>query len=151
VSDTTEAHLQRALADSPTAEAVARQLEQLADPAEVGLVVPFAEIFFAKAPPDFLHERTVDALAHLVLGAFRFLQRSRPDRVDVEVLNPTIEAEGWIAPVTVVRSNISDRPFIVDTIREYLHAEQLALEYMIYPAPFVGRDASGAIREIRAA
>src|SRR5205814_249840 len=69
----------------------------------------------------------------------------------VQVLNPTLDAEGWAAPVTVVRTTLSDRPFIVDTIREYLHAQQLAIEYMIYPAPFIRRDASGAIQEIRAA
>ncbi|MSR35224.1 MAG: NAD-glutamate dehydrogenase [Gemmatimonadetes bacterium] len=151
MSDATVVPVHPSRADSSTADAVSRQLEQLVEPGEAGLVVAFAEAFFAKAPPDFLHERSVDALAHLVLGAFRFLQRSRPDRVDVEVLNPTIETEGWAAPVTVVRANISDRPFIVDTMREYLHAEQLAIEYMIYPAPFVRRDADGAIRELRAA
>jgi glutamate dehydrogenase len=151
MSDTTVAPTHPGRLDSPTDEAVALHLRQLVEPGEADRVVGFAEAFFAKAPPDFLQERSVDALAHLVLGAFRFLQRSRPERVDVQVLNPSVENEGWTAPVTVVRSNISDRPFIVDTIREYLHAEQLAIEYMIYPAPFVRRDAKGEIVEVRLA
>ena len=132
-------------------DGVCRQLEGLVEPAETALVSAFAELFLAKAPPEFLREQSTDALAHVVLGAFRFLQRSRPGRVDVQVFDPIMELEGWAAPVTVVRTNISDRPFIVDTIREYLHAQDFTIEYMIYPTLYVGRDESGCIREIRAA
>jgi len=107
MSDTSETAARRLRHDSPTVDAVCRQLEHQADPSEVALVVEFAEIFFSKAPPEFLHERSTDALAHLALGAFRFLQRGRPDRVDVEVRNPEVGDEGWYAPVTVIRTNIS--------------------------------------------
>ena len=67
------------------------------------------------------------------------------------MFDPTLEDEGWSAPVTVVRANLSDRPFIVDTLREYLHSQELAIEYLIYPAPYVDRDENGRIREVRAA
>src|SRR5688572_8244489 len=148
MTDTTPAAL-RAQLDSPIAEAVQRQLQELASPDEAGPAAGFAESFFAKAPSDFLHERSADALAHLVLGAFRFLRDAPPDRVVVQVENPSVEREGWSAPVTVVRTSVSDRPFIIDTIREYLHSQHLAIEYMIYPALYVGRDASGRVTEIR--
>ncbi len=124
-------------------DAVCRQLEHQVDASEAKLVVEFAEIFFSKASPEFLHERSTDALAHLALGAFRFLQRARADRVDVEVGNPDVDDEGWYAPVTVVRTDISERPFIVDTIREFLHAQGLAIEYIIYPVLHVERDEEG--------
>jgi glutamate dehydrogenase len=124
-------------------DAVCRQLERQVDSSEAKLVVEFAEIFFSKASPEFLHERSTDALAHLALGAFRFLQRARIDRVDVEVSNPDVDDEGWYAPVTVVRTDISERPFIVDTIREFLHAQDLAIEYIIYPVLHVERDGDG--------
>ena len=149
MSDTTETAVRRLRRDSPTVDAVCRQLERQVDPAEARLVVDFAEIFFSKASPEFLHERSTDALAHLALGAFRFLQRSRPERVDVEVGNPDVADEGWYAPVTVVRTNISERPFIVDTIREHLHAQELAIEYIIYPVLDVDRDETGAPVAVR--
>ena len=149
MSDTTKPASRRLPPDSPTATAVQRQLRGLAGPGEADLLVAFAELFFARALADFLHERSADALAHLVMGVFRFLQRSRPDRVDVQVENPSVESEGWSAPVTVVRTNLSDRSFIVDTIREYLHSEELAIEYMIYPSLHVGRYPDGRINEIR--
>jgi glutamate dehydrogenase len=149
MSDTTETAVRRLRRDSPTVDAVCRQLQRQVAPDEATLVVEFAEIFFSKASPEFLHERSTDALAHLALGAFRFLQRSRPDRVDVEVDNPDVGKEGWYAPVTVVRTNISERPFIVDTIREHLHAQELAIEYIIYPVLDVERDETGALVAVR--
>ena len=121
------------------------------EPGQTALARSFAELFLAKAPPEYLHEQSTDALAHVVLGAFRFLQRSQPGVVDVQVFDPSMELEGWAAPVTVVRSNSMDRPFIIDTIREYLHVRDFAIEYMIYPVLYVGRDESGCVREIRAA
>ena len=151
MSDTIEAAVQRVPGPSPTLDGVCRQLKGLVEPAETALASSFAELFLAKAPPEFLHEQSTDALAHVVLGAFRFLQRSQPGVVDVQVFDPSMELEGWAAPVTVVRSNIRDRPFIIDTIREYLQIQDFAIEYMIYPVSYVGRDESGRIREIRAA
>ena len=149
MSDTTESAVRRLRQDSPTVDAVCRQLERQVDASEVALAVSFAEIFFSKASPEFLHERSIDALAHLALGAFRFLQRSQADRVDVEVGNPDVATEGWYAPVTVIRTNITERPFVVDTIREYLHAQGLAIEYIIYPVLHVERDADGRPVEVR--
>ena len=151
MSDTTEAAVRRLPGPSPTLDGVRRQLKGLVEPAETALAGSFADLFLAKAPPEFLHEQSTDALAHMVLGAFRFLQCSRPGVVDVQVFDPSMELEGWAAPVTVVRSNIMDRPFIIDTIREYFHARDFAIEYMIYPVLYVGRDESGRVREIRAA
>ena len=149
MSDTTQAPVRPVQGPSPTLDGVSRQLEGLVEPSETALVRVFAELFLAKAPTEFLHEQSTDALAHVVLGAFRFLQRSRPELVDVQVFDPGMEVEGWSAPVTVVRTNILDRPFIIDTIREYLHVRDFAIEYMIYPVLYVGRDETGRILKIR--
>ena len=71
MSDTTESAVRRLRQDSPTVDAVCRQLEHQVDHSEASLVVAFAEIFLSKAPSEFLQERSTDALAHLALGAFR--------------------------------------------------------------------------------
>lgn len=149
MSDTTEAAVKRIRKDSPTVDAVCRQLEREVGSEEAPLVVAFAEIFFSKATPDFLHERSTDALAHLALGAYRFLEASRPDRVDVDVFNPDVDNEGWYAPVTVIRTDISERPFVVDTIREYLHSQDLPIEHNVYPVLHVERTPEGGIASIK--
>ena len=81
-------------------------------------------------------------------NSFRFLDRSRPDRVDVEVLNPKESATGWYAPVTIVRTNVSERPFIVDTIREFLHSHERGIAHLVYPLMTVERDQDGRITDL---
>jgi glutamate dehydrogenase len=149
MSDTSSTAIERLRREQPALEAVQSELRRLVDGTDQDLAIRFAEIFFSKAPPGFLQERSTPVLARMVLGAFRFLQRSRPDRVDVDVMNPDVDTEGWFAPVTVIRTNVSERPFIVDTIREYLHAEDLAIEVYIYPVLHVNRDAEGRIVDLR--
>ena len=149
MSDISEAAVKRLRQESPVVDAVCRQLELQAGSAEAVLVVEFTEIFLSKFPPALLEERRVDALPHTVLGAFRFLERSRPGHVEVEVVNPDPEGEGWSAPVTVIRTRVSERPFIVDTIREFLHAHDLPIEHNIYPVMGVERDEAGRIVGIR--
>ena len=85
----------------------------------------------------------------ICLDSYRFLQRSRPDRVDVEVQNPDEERVGWYAPVTVIRTNVSERPFIVDTIREFLHAREYQIGHFVYPLLNIDRDAEGEIIDVR--
>src|SRR5690606_19980379 len=116
-----------------------------ADPA-AGLLCDFAREFFAKVPKPLLEERSLDQLAALTQGAFRFLRSARVDQVDVEVLNP--EEEGWSAPVTIIRAEVRDRPFIVDTISEYLSGENLPIEHYVYPVLGIVRDESGAIVQV---
>jgi glutamate dehydrogenase len=85
----------------------------------------------------------------MTLGAFRFLEGSRPFRVDVSVLNPDEAGEGWNQPVTVIRTNVSERPFIIDSIREYLNLQDLSIERMVYPILDIERDESGRIVSLR--
>lgn len=107
------------------------------------LACDFARIFFSRIPRTLLEERSPDEVAAMTLGAWEFLRRARPDQVNVEVADP--RDEGWKAPVTVIRTEVGDRPFIVDTIREYLNAESIPILHYVYPVLKVGRDASGAI------
>ena len=143
MSDPSNAVVRRLREEFPTIDAVCRQIERQVDPSEVEPAVAFAEIFLSKATKEFLHVRSTDTLAHLALGAWRFMKDSHPDRVDVEVFNPEVESEGWYAPVTVLRTSISERPFIVDSLREFLHDQNLSIEHLIYPVMHVERNGNG--------
>src|SRR5690606_13195934 len=50
--------------------------------------------------------------------------------------------------VTVIRTHVSERPFIVATVREYLHARDLAVERFLHPVLRVVRDAVGNVTDI---
>jgi glutamate dehydrogenase len=110
-------------------------------PADTPLLCDFARELFAKVPRQLVQERTLEDLAAMTVGAFRFVQANDPDEVNVEVLNP--EAEAWSAPVTIIRAQVGDRPFIVDTIREFLSAENVSIHHYVYPVLQVVRDAEG--------
>jgi glutamate dehydrogenase len=129
-------------------ESICEYLRGRVGPAESELVVQFARLFFAKAPAEFFQERTTASLGALTLSAFRHLQRSRPGRVDVAVRSPVEEDEAWSAPVTVIRTNVTERPFIVDSVREYLHAQHVAVERFLHPVMRVVRDEAGGIVEL---
>jgi len=148
MSDTTEAAALRVRHDSPAVDEACRLLENMLEPGTPPTAVHFAQIFFSKAPADFIAERTAEELARIAHGAFEFLAAGRPDRVDVQVFNPDDEVEGWFAPVTVIRTNVSERPFIVDTIREYLHAQGFPIEANVYPVVNVERDEGGELLSV---
>ena len=65
------------------------------------------------------------------------------------ILNPDEDLEGWYAPVTVIRTNVSERPFIVDTLREFLHARGWAIENYVYPVLAVSRSPDGRMYDVR--
>jgi len=113
------------------------------DPA---LVCDFARAFFVKVPRQLVAERSIEDLAALTRGAFEFLRKGHDEGIHVEVVEPS--EEGWDAPVTVIRGELADRPFIVDTIREYLSAENLPIQHYVYPVIGVERDAEGGIARI---
>ncbi len=128
---------------------VLRHIESLVSPDEIQMAQRFAELFFVKTAAEFISARPPADLAKLVVGAFRFLSESRSDDVSVQVLNPDEENEGWYAPVTVIRTNVSERPFIVDTLREFLHSEDLTIEHYVYPVLAVSRTPEGRVYDIR--
>ncbi|CAA9342976.1 MAG: NAD-specific glutamate dehydrogenase, large form [uncultured Gemmatimonadetes bacterium] len=112
-------------------------------PGDDTLLCDFARLFFAKIPRTLAEERSPQELAAMTVGAWEFLLRSRPEGVNVELADP--REEGWPAPVTAIRAEVGDRPFIVDTIREYLNAENIPILHYIYPVLRVDRDAAGQI------
>jgi glutamate dehydrogenase len=127
-------------------ERAAAAAADLAHPAERDRVEAFALLFLAKAPPEFAHGRSDDELGALTLAAYRFVERGSPDRVVVEITDPP--DEGWEAPTTVIRTLVSERPFIVDTMREYLHAHGYEIEQFIYPILRVIRAEDGTIAQV---
>ncbi len=124
--------------DSPKIEEVARLAGATGDP-DAALLADFTRLFLSRAPEDLLHGRPAGELASTVRGAFDFLIDSRPFRVDVSVRNPDGE------DVTVIRSNVSERPFIIDSLREYLASEELPIVRMVYPILDVDRDDDGHV------
>ena len=143
MSDTTETADSRIREESAAIKMICERVGLLVGGDNTSLAVDFAKIFLSKAPPEFLTGRSIEELVHLVSGSFHFLRSTKADRVDVSVMNPEGDGESWDSPVTVVRTNVSERPFIIDTIREYLQTQDLAIDHIVYPSLEVNRDSRG--------
>jgi glutamate dehydrogenase len=129
----------------PSREAVDELCDHLRDSqgGDTRLLCEFARVFYRKVPAELVGQRSLEALGRMTVGAFRFLETTEPDPVRVQAVAP--EEEGWAAPVTVIRTLVADRPFIVDTIREYLGAEQVQIRHYMYPVLGVERDDDGRL------
>jgi glutamate dehydrogenase len=145
MSTAPEAGIETASQAGPSPDAVEELCQYLQDleQEDCDLLCQFARIFFEKVPPQLLEERSLDQRAALTMGAFHFLQAADPAPVRVQAIKPS--EEGWAAPVTIIRTIVSDRPFIVDTIREYLAAERIPILHYMYPVVNVERDADGRL------
>ncbi len=131
-------------AHSPVVADVLRALPDMAGERAVRLAESFVPIFLGKAPMGLL-ERSPRELARICLDTLVFLDRTETDRVAAEVLNPEPGGQGWRSPFTVVRTNVSERPFIVDTIREFISSRELQIKTLVYPLMAVSRDENGAV------
>ena len=145
MSDTTETADSRIREESAAIKMICERVGLVVGGDNTSLAVDFAKIFLSKAPPEFLTGRSIEELVLLVSGSFHFLKSSKADRVDVSVTNPEGDGENWDNPVTVVRTHVSERPFIVDTIREYLQTQDLAIDHIVYPLLDVDRDSRGDV------
>lgn len=141
--------LDRLRRDFPALESVTAMVRSLAGAGDEDRAARFAELFLSRSHPTFLQERPPEVLARVVMGAFRFLRAPGTAPFRVQVFNPTDDGpEGWSAPVTVIRTNVSERPFVVDTMREYLHSRDLSILHSIYPILQVERDEQGALTSV---
>lgn len=131
-------------ARSPVVNDVLGALQDMADERLVRLAESFVPIFLGKAPVSLL-ERNSRELARICLDTLGFLDRAEADRVDAEISNPEPGDRGWQSPFTAVRTNVSERPFIVDTIREFISSRELQIKTLVYPLMAVSRDEDGRI------
>lgn len=137
------------VADPTVADKVLRTLRGTVEDDCYRLLEKFVPYFLGKATAELLEERAAEDLGRMCLDSLDFLDRSRPDRVDVEVVNPDQDGAAWSAPVTIVRTNVSERPFIVDTIREYLSSRDHQIAHFVYPLMTVERDEDGHITDLQ--
>jgi glutamate dehydrogenase len=127
---------------------IANGVRRRADAGEADLAARFTHLLYVNAPAAFFDDRPADALESLALSTYQFLKRARPDRVNVELTHPAEDDTPWSAPVLVLRALVSERPFVVDSIREYLRGSRTTVESLLHPVLHVERDNAGEIIEI---
>ncbi len=66
----------------------------------------------------------------------------------VRVFNPTLEANGWVSPHTVVEIVTDDMPFLVDSVTSALAQEGLSLHLVVHPQLTVERSLVGELQRL---
>ena len=95
-------------------------------------IAALAAALFSKDGEAYASELGDDGAAALVVRVFPFLaaEGSVPR---VRIFTPRTEADGWPSEATVLETVMPDRPFIVDTIREYLRAQAIEVQHLLHP------------------
>jgi glutamate dehydrogenase len=125
-----------------------REIRRRFSPAEAESMIAFARGLYAREGARYAAELGAEESLALVASAFRFFALP-PDRFPYRLRTPTPATDGWNSPYTIFESHLSDRPFIVDTIREFFHRRGAAVRYLLHPIYSVERDVAGAIVRMR--
>jgi glutamate dehydrogenase len=116
--------------------------------ADAERLAAFAERLFAKADEAFLEQFDADALYAMARDGLAFVERLGDSPMIVEARNPTYRADGWEAPFTILRLALTDRPFIVDSVRNELRRQGVELVHLLHPIYSMRRDADGRVEAI---
>jgi len=124
-------------------EGILELIESSAEPDLAPKLRSFAQAMLCQAPADFFRGRTDADLVELISLQFELVESSRPDEIAVRVRPGP--GHGHSGTVGVV---ISDRPFVVDSLRQYLTAKSFEIRRELHPIIVVERDDTARITKI---
>jgi glutamate dehydrogenase len=104
----------------------------------------FGRRLLARASTDLLERRDPQALAADVTSLFDFVEERGPGEIGVRA-GPVPDGSHR----SVVETVMPDRPFIVNTLREYLHGKDFAILRLLHPVLALERDEEGRIVAVR--
>jgi glutamate dehydrogenase len=128
-------------------ERIRALLARRMDGAEAAQLATFARLLLLRG--GYAAPLGDEETAAMVESAFGFYAAPGPD-LRVRAIAPTYAGEGWDAPVSVIETAMPDRPFVVDTIRELLHAAGIEIRALLHPIYTARRDPTGRLEFLAA-
>lgn len=120
-------------------------IEHQAPESEAALLQNIATVVFEEATTEFLDQFDEKQLLAITRGALHLMNQRRDETVRVSAYNPTLQTHGWEVEHTALEVTLSDRPFIVDSIRLQLKRRRIRLHHLLHPILSVERNEAGAI------
>ncbi|MGL4609304.1 MAG: hypothetical protein ACRCYY_06410, partial [Trueperaceae bacterium] len=108
----------------------------------------FSDLLFGKADVNLLEQLGSDGLLAIAKRAYKFIGQRHSDEVLLRVYNPSYAVDGWEASYTVLEFCLTDRPFIVDSIKAELKRKNIELLYLLHPILNVKRDGEGKLESL---
>jgi len=109
------------------------------------LLRTFAEAYLHRMSADALGALSAEELFGEIVGVFDLADRRGAAPLAVRAFNPTLQADGYALPGSVLETNTPDSPFLVDSVSAELDARGLAVREVIHPVIGVERDGDGRI------
>lgn len=107
-------------ATHPTVEQALVLIDRQLPADEAGRLRSLAQEFFRRAAWRYLEHHSPDELVGLLVAAQRLLDDKQRDDVRVRVFTLTGKHHQWERSTSVVLATVSDRPFLYDSVYEYL-------------------------------
>ncbi len=121
-----------------------REIESRLPDATGEAVRGLARRLFSRGYTHIADGRPVRALADDVAALYRLVEGAADGEIAIRVAWDEEDPS-----CGVLQTVMEDRPFIVDTLREYLHSVELDIPHLLHPVLVVDRDASGRVVDIR--
>ncbi|HHN72952.1 MAG TPA: hypothetical protein ENK13_02575, partial [Thermopetrobacter sp.] len=109
-----------------------------------------ARLMFATAQAEDIARLEPDDLLWLARAAHRLLERRRPGRALVRIVDPDLPSVE-LSRVSVLQSLADNMPFLVDSLLGYLAEQGLEIRLLLHPVLHVARDAEGRLEALAAA
>ncbi|MBI4586574.1 MAG: NAD-glutamate dehydrogenase [Planctomycetes bacterium] len=118
-----------------------RGLDRSAYP--VDFLVEFAEAYHFRTPPAYLARKSSLELVDEILLTYQLMERRKPEEIRVRVLQQPS------AKPALLQTNMSDQPFILDTVLEILRASEIQTRSYLHPILQVERDPEHRMTAVR--
>jgi len=114
-----------------------------------GALTKFAEIICPKMTLDFLSMMSARQIFDFVQTRFAFIEKSFPQGLTVAVTPFSVDDNGKQTSAAVLEIILRDRPFVADSLTEYIHEQKYQLSLMFYPVISIDHNAENRIINIR--
>ena len=128
----------------PDIDPLLREVEARLSDAPPKAIRGLARGLFSRGAATLADGGSITSLADDIASLYRLVEGAAGGAVAVRVR--------WDAddPTRgVLQTTMEDRPFIVDTLREFLHSVDLEIGVLLHPVVVVDRDTSGAVIDVR--
>lgn len=110
--------------------------------------VAFAADFYKRMEADEFPHHSAEEWAALAAETLEFARARKAGKANVRVFNPTVKANGWESPHTVLQIINDDMPFLVDTVTMSLAEQGVGVHVLGHPVLRFTRDKAGKLVKV---
>ena len=110
--------------------------------------VAFAQAFYKRMEADEFPHHSAAEWAALAADTLEFARQRKAGKANVRVFNPTLKANGWESPHTVLQIVNDDMPFLVDTVTMALAELGVGVHVLGHPVIRFNRDKAGKVTAV---